>query len=120
MLEGDEMMNIALSSPIKNVIWRIYQSKLYLKPEMEEERTIINDVRCRLPRSLKIFELFKPAFFLIMERSQANLFLANSNMLQGVGNKPKLWMYGRNLYSYNRVFYYNLRHKENEQRIGRA
>ena len=109
---------MAESLVTKNVLKRIFLEKAFLRPDQVEERKIVGGNRCILQaRNSKILYFLRSDFYLVTERSQFNLLLAHAEFFQDY--ITNVWIYGKNVHEYNRVYYYSLRHRENDERIGR-
>lgn len=118
ILLNEQLHNLIVSSPTKNILWRIFE-RTRLRPDMTREREILGGERCLFTRSPDMFQLLRSDIFLVGERSAANLLFSAFYMAENLLNK--LW-FNENikLYEYNKVLYYSLRQKENKERIERA
>ena len=116
MLKGDEMFNMVETSSPTSILSRIYHEKTWLRADMSKEKQILNGPRCILPLKSKILGLLRSDLYLVLERNQANLLFTSASLLQEYVSK--VWVLGKGVLEFNRIFYYSLRHEENEQRIG--
>ena len=119
MFNGEELTNMAVRSPTNNLLWRIFHEKTRLRPDMVKEREFVNGDRCLLRQGPKLLNFMaSDSFFLVIERGVANLLFSLSFMFKHV--LKKLWANGKDIYEYNKMLYYSLRHRENKERIGGA
>lgn len=118
LLENDEIAKIAASLPRKSILSKIYYDKTRLRPNMNRERQLLGQERCLIQRNPKLLSLLDIDAYFVSEKTQLNLVMASALMFSE--ERRRLWIYGKDLYSYNRVFLYSLRHKENKQRIGKV
>lgn len=116
MGKNDQLVNMIISSPTKNIMWRIFHEKTRLRPDMVKEREILEDDRCLLARNLEKLEkiLKSTRIYLIADRRMIDLVLASSFIFEN--NIKKLWI-SQQLYEYNKVIYY---HNGNNPTIGSA
>ena len=116
MGKNDQLVNMIISSPTKNIMWRIFHEKTRLRPDMVKEREILEDDRCLLARNLEKLEkiLKSTRIYLIADRRMIDLVLASSFIFEN--NIKKLWI-SQPLYEYNKVIYY---HNGNNPTIGSA
>ena len=113
MLENEQLTNLIASSPTKNILWRIFNEKTRLRPDMIKEREIIERDRCLLFRDPKMIQLLRSDIFLVGETTAGNLLMSSSYLFEEMSNK--LWVNQRSFYEYNLVIYYN----SDKSRIGR-
>ena len=57
MVENEQMMNLIISSPTKNILSRIFYEKTRLRPDMVEERAIFGIDRCLLSRQPEMIKV---------------------------------------------------------------
>lgn len=89
-----------ISSPTKNILSKIY-AKTRLGPNMKKEREILNEDRCLIGRSPKMFELLHSPILLVGERKAADTLLASAFLAESF--LTKIWLNQRSkIYEYNK------------------
>lgn len=114
VFKGDQLAGM-MSSPTKNILSRIFNEKMRLRPEMVEERETLDDNFCLISRTQKVFQFFKFDFFILVPRITANIFVAMIDSFDGL--LGKVWISEKAIYQYNLVIYYTLRSQGNKKRI---
>ena len=104
ILENDQLHNMIISSPTKNILSRIFQEKTRLGPDMTKERELFEGENCLISRDYKMTQLFSSEIFLVGERHTADLLMSTFEGFEGIFNK--LWI-SETIYEYNLVAYYN-------------
>ena len=105
MVENEQMMNLIISSPTKNILSSIFYEKTRLRPDMVEERAILGKDRCLFTRDRMVTQLLDSEFYLFGERKLGTMLMGIPFL---VGAMPKkLWLNERDIYEYNLVIYYN-------------
>lgn len=114
------MTNLAADSPSRSLLSRIYYEKTKLRSDMHEERKFFKEGRCIFPRTLSAGAPLDMDAYLVLERNQGNLLMSTGFMMDGLARKNAIWILGKGIFDYNKVFYYSLKQKGNDQRIGFA
>ena len=63
-LENDTLHIMAVKSPVKSILSRIFHAKTRLRPDMVKERAMVKGDRCLTARSPEMFDLFNSDIFL--------------------------------------------------------
>lgn len=106
LLENDQLHLMIKSSPVKNILSKIYNEKTsLLKHNMVEERSLFETDKCLITRDYKMTQLVSSDVVLIGERHTADLLMATLEGLGGVFNK--MWISDKIIFEYNLVSYYN-------------
>ena len=101
MLKNDQLHNMILNSPNKNILSRIYERTRF-RPDMLKEKTLLKSDRCLLTRDARMFQLLHSNVFFLSERKAAELFLAVYFL--GEAFFKLLWLNERRIYEYNKVY----------------
>ena len=70
------------SSPNKNLLWRIFDEKTRLRPDQIEEKQIVENERCLVPRDPKIVALLKTDAFVVGDRKMVDTFVETSLLFE--------------------------------------
>lgn len=94
------------SSPVYNILSKVYYEKTRLSPDMLEERELLGQDRCLVTRDLKMLKLIKMRVFVMAERKVGDWLLSVPFVVEGM--PKKIWLSDRATeYSYPLVIYYS-------------
>ena len=114
--QGTEMF-LASSSPINNLLTRIYNEKTYLQPEMKKEREIFKSDRCLFTRDSKTLSatFTNENTLTVGSTTSSNFwFVLFSHFLEEDSN-IKIWISPQLIYEFSVSIYYSLRHAWNKK-----
>lgn len=95
-ISGEETTNLAASAQRNSPLWRLYHERSLLRADMAEAREKLNGNRCIATKNPKILDLLKEDdFYVVVERSQGDMLMAASFMLQDLVNK--IWISEKNM-----------------------
>ena len=113
VIANEQMSNMITSSPVKNLLSRVYYNKTLLRPDMLKERELFNGDHCWISKELqKMLPLLESDVFLLAERKIANLLLSIPIIVDQI--PKRIWLNERSIFEYPLVVYY---HRE-KPRIG--
>ena len=110
--DNDQLSNLIVSLPTKNVLSRIFYEKTRLRPDRVEQRKILGKDRCLMSPDIQMLRLLKIGGFLFAERKVLHLLLAMPVFVESMPNK--MWLREMN-YEYNLVTYY----RRDKPRLGK-
>lgn len=103
MLENDQLHNMALDSPEKTRLHRMYE-KTQLRADMARERESLGNDRCLITRQPAMLSLFSSDnIFVLGERKMAALFATASPLIKGVFNQIWLNEKESSIFEFNQV-----------------
>lgn len=114
--QGTEMF-LASSSPINNLLTRIYNEKTYLPVEMKKEREeIYKNDRCLFTRDSKTLSatFTNENTFTVGSTTSSNFWFVLFSHFQQEDSTVKIWISPQIIHEFSVVIYYSLRHAWNK------